>query len=122
MSEVMAISLNVTCRDMALTPAIERFLQGWADKLEAVSPRASRCEVVIERPHQHQHQGQRFRVRVSLAAPGPDIVVSRDPALDASHEDVYVAIRDAFRAARRQLEARGRRQRRDSKAGAPSRL
>jgi len=100
----MAIPLSIAFRDMEKTPAIERFVQRWATRLEQVHPRIERCNVLIERPHQHQHQGQRFHVRVSLSVPGPDIVVSRDHALDGAHEDLYVAIRDAFRAARRQLE------------------
>jgi cold shock CspA family protein len=42
--------------------------------------------------------------------PGSEIVVNRD-----QHEDVYVALRDAFDAARRQLEDYGRRLRRETK-------
>ena len=100
----MAFPLNITFRDMEPTPAVDRFVQRWAGRLEQANPRIERCDVVIERPHQHQHQGQRFHVRVSLAVPGPDVVVSRDHALDGAHEDLYVALRDAFRAARRQLK------------------
>lgn len=111
----MAIPLHVTFRDMEPSPALEAFVRQWASKLEHVHPRIERCDVVIERPHQHQHQGQPVRVRVAVAVPGPDAVVSRDHALDRSHEDPYVAIRDAFRAARRQLEDQLRRQRRDVK-------
>jgi hypothetical protein len=36
-------------------------------------------------------------------------------SLDGAHEDAYVAVRDAFRAARRQLEAHARRQRHELK-------
>lgn len=50
---------------------------------------------------------------VAVAVPGPDIKVSRDHSLDGAHEDLYVAIRDAFRAARRQLADLARRQRAD---------
>jgi hypothetical protein len=50
-------------------------------------------------------------VRVTVAVPGPDIVVSCDHAPDDAHEDAYVAVRDAFRAARRQLVAHVRRDR-----------
>ena len=89
---------------MESTPALEAFVHQWAAKLERASDRIERGHVLIERPHQHQHQGQRVHVLVTLAVPGPDIVVSRDHSLDGAHEDVYVAIRDAFRAARRQLE------------------
>jgi len=100
---------------MGASPAIEEFIRQWAVKLEHVYPRIERGHVVIERPHQHHHQGQRVHVTVTLAVPGPDVIVSRDHALDGSHENIYVAVRDAFHAARRQLEDHARRQRQDVK-------
>lgn len=112
----MPFPLNVTFRDMEPSPAIDEAIRSWAGKLEHVYDRIERCHVVIERPHQRHRQGQRMRVSVTLAVPGPDVVVSHDHALDGSHENVYVAIRDAFRAARRQLEDHVRRQRWDVKA------
>lgn len=111
----MAIPLEVTFRDLDATPALEAFVRHWAIKLEHVYPRIERCEVLIERPHQHQHKGNPVRVRVTVAVPGPDVVVSRDHALDGARFDMYVAIRDAFRAARRQLEDHARLQRQDVK-------
>ena len=111
----MAFPMSISYRDMEPSPALEQFARAWAAKLEHVYDRIERSEVVIERPHRHQHQGQHYRVRVTLSVPGPDIVVSRDPALADEHEDAYVAVRDAFRAARRQLEDHARRQRQDVK-------
>ena len=43
--------------------------------------------------------------------PGGSVIVSRDRSADQAHEDVYVSLRDAFKAARRQLEDRVRRRR-----------
>ncbi len=111
----MPIPLQVTFRDLDSTPALEDFVRTWVAKLEHVYDRIERCQVLVERPHQHHRQGQRVHVRVTLAVPGPDVVVSHDHSLDGSHEDIYVAIRDAFRAARRQLEDHVRRQRQDVK-------
>ncbi|MDE2342491.1 MAG: HPF/RaiA family ribosome-associated protein, partial [Betaproteobacteria bacterium] len=62
----------------------------------------------------HKHQGKLFNVRVDLTVPGSEIVVNRDKA-----EDVHVAIRDAFDAARRQLEQYSRRIRGDVKTHEP---
>jgi hypothetical protein len=45
-----------------------------------------------------------FRVRVDLKVPGREIAVGRDPAAHHAHEDVYVAIHDAFDTARQLLE------------------
>ncbi len=90
---------------MDASPALETFAHRWAAKLATVCDRIERCEVVIERPHRHQHQGQHVHARVTVMVPGPDIVVSDDDKPDGAHDDAYVAVRDAFRAARRQLVA-----------------
>ena len=111
----MPFPIEVAFRDMDPTPALEDFVNQWCTKLEHLYDRIERCHVVVERPHQRHHKGNRFQVRVTLSVPGPDIVVSRDPSLDGAHEDVYVAIRDAFQAARRQLEDHVRTLRRDVK-------
>jgi hypothetical protein len=42
-------------------------------------------------------------VRVDLGMPGRHAMAGRTAGADPAHEDIYVAIRDAFRAARRQL-------------------
>lgn len=104
----MAFPIDVRFRDMAPSPALEQFVRRWAAKLGRIHDRIVHCEVVIERPHQHQRHGQHVRVRMTLGVPGPDVVVSYDQSLDGAHEDAYVAVRDAFRAARRQLEQRAR--------------
>ena len=61
-------------------------------------------------PRQQNKGEAGFNVRVDIGVPGSEIVVNRD-----QHEDVYVALRDAFDAARRQLEDHGRRLRRETK-------
>jgi len=52
----------------------------------------------------------RFTASGNTTVPGSELVVNRD-----MHEDVYVALRDAFDAAKRQMEDYGRRQRGDIK-------
>jgi ribosome-associated translation inhibitor RaiA len=101
--------IDVRFRDMATSPALEQFVRRWAAKLARVYDRIGGCEVVIERPHQSQRHGQPVHVRITLAVPGHDIVVSHCQELDGAHEDAYVAARDAFRAARRQLDQHARR-------------
>jgi ribosome-associated translation inhibitor RaiA len=105
----MAFPIEVRFRDMDTSPALEHFVRRWAAKLGRIHDRIARCDVVSERPHQHHRHGQHVRVRVTVGIPGPDIVVSYDQELDGAREDAYVAVRDAFRAARRQLEQHVRR-------------
>ena len=96
--------VQLTFRDMDSSPALEGFVQRSIEKLERVFPRIERCDVTVERPHQSHKQGQLYRVLLRIAVPGRDIVVSHEHPLDGAHENAYVAARDAFRAARRQLE------------------
>jgi ribosome-associated translation inhibitor RaiA len=105
----MSFPVDVRFRDMETSPALEQFARRWADKLGRVHDRIASCDVVIDRPHQSQRHGQTVHVRVTVGVPGHAIVVSHDQEVDGAHEDAYVAVRDAFRAARRQLESPERR-------------
>lgn len=74
------------------------------NRLAHFSPDIMRGKMVIESRHRHHHQGNIYHVSIKVHLPGLDIEVSHDPERNHAHEDVYVAMRDAFRAARRQLE------------------
>jgi len=102
----LMIPLAISFRDMSPSAGLETLVRDCTDKLGLVYDHIERCEVVIERPHRRHHRGQRVRVRVHVAIPGPDIEVSGVHDLDPSNENAYVAVRDAFRAARRQLDDR----------------
>lgn len=107
----MAIPIQLTFRDIDPTPAIEASVREHAAKLEKYHQRITRCRVVVEAPHRHHHKGKIFHIRIDLTVPGHELVVNRDPSQNHAHEDAYVAIRDAFEAAERQLEDLVRRQR-----------
>jgi len=106
----MKTPLQITFRGFERSDALETHIREKADKLETFFEPIMSCRVVVELPHQHKNQGKAFNVRVDIGVPGSEIVVNRD-----QHEDVYVALRDAFDAARRQLEDYGRRLRRETK-------
>ena len=93
-----------TYRDVTPSAAVEAAIHERAAKLDEFFDRITGCRVVVESPHRHHHQGRLYHVRVGLAVPGRSIVVDREPDEHHQHEDVYVAIRDAFDAVRRQLE------------------
>jgi len=91
--------------------AVEAALREHARKLDRFYPRLMSCRVVVAAPHHHQHRGRLYSVRIDLTMPGAEIVVNREHPLDHAHEDAFVAIRDAFDAARRKLEDHARVQR-----------
>lgn len=105
------IPVTVTFRDMHPSPSLDAFVRRWATRLERVNPQVQRCDVTVDQPHHHHERGNRFRVQVLITLPGKEITVSQEPGEDGAHEDARVAVRDSFRAARRQLEEFTRRQR-----------
>ena len=100
----MQLPLQITFRHMDSSEAVAARIRERAGELERFSDRIISCRVVVECRHPRRRQGNLFRVRIDLKIPGREIAVGRDPAAHHSHEDVYVAIRDAFDAARRALE------------------
>jgi ribosomal subunit interface protein len=111
----MEQALQITFKEVTSSPAIQARIREHAAELERFHGRIQRCRVVVERPHRHQRQGSLYAVRIDLAIPGHEIVVGRDPTQHQAHEDVYVAIRDAFDAVRRQLQDVAHRDARDVK-------
>jgi len=75
------------------------------EKLERYFGRITDCNVVFQAPGHHKQQGDLYKVRVHLSLPdGREVIANRNPPKDHAHEDPLVAIRDVFRAARRQLQ------------------
>ncbi|MCC6764749.1 MAG: HPF/RaiA family ribosome-associated protein [Deltaproteobacteria bacterium] len=103
--------VQITFRDVPPSEAVEARIREEADTLRQYDDRIVRCRVVVEQPHRHQHQGRLYAIRIDLTVPGREIVIGNGSHADHAHEDVYVAIRDAFEAARRQLQDHTRRTR-----------
>lgn len=96
--------LRIAFRNMEPSEALEQRIRTRVTEMEHLCDRITSCDVVVELDHKHPRQGKLFHVRVDLALPGRTIVVRREPADNHTHEDAHVAVRDAFDAARRQLE------------------
>jgi ribosomal subunit interface protein len=107
----MQTALQITVRGMEHSDALDQHIREKVEKLDRLYPKLMGCRVVAELEDRHKHQGKHFAVRVDVTAPGKEIVVNRQHA-----EDVYVALRDAFDAAKRQLEDYAHIQRGDVKA------
>ncbi|MEO8418076.1 MAG: ribosome-associated translation inhibitor RaiA [Methylophilaceae bacterium] len=93
------IPLQITFHNMPPSEALEVHIRDRVQKLDRLFAHVISCHVVVDMPHRHQQQGKQFNVRISLDMPGNKIIINRD-----HHEDVYAALRDAFDAARHQLE------------------
>ncbi len=100
----MQQALEIVYEDFEPSDAISARLHEETKKLEQFNGRIRSARVVIAKPHQHHQRGNSYQVRIHLSVlGGKDIIVSHDPGDLRAHDDAYIAIRDAFRAARRQL-------------------
>jgi len=126
MKETANMSSNTartTFRNMPPSDAVIDRVQKEADKLNKYFDRITSCSVVIEAPNGHKnHHGEPFHVHIELGVPGKELVVAHNPParrmvdpeeevrvrknheVEGPHKDLYVAIRDAFLAIRRQLQ------------------
>ena len=100
----MQIPIQVTFRHLAPSSFISAAVKKRASKIEKFFPRITSMRVMIEPLQRKKNQGNLYHVRIDMTVPGREIVVQRDPGRNHAHEDAYVAIRDAFDSARRQLE------------------
>lgn len=131
----MEIPLKITFRNMPPSKAIEANIEEKVAKLDSLYDGILSCRVIVEAPHRHHHKGKAYQVRIDMTVPGDEIVINRapkrleaaksarseelekelaeshEPSKHGAHEDVYVAIRDAFNAAGRKLQDHARRRR-----------
>ncbi len=112
----MQVPIEIRFHNMDRSAAVEDDIRERVAKLERFAEDIVSCRVSVEAPHRHHRQGKTYHVAVDIRVPGGEIVASRDPGADHAHEDVYVAIRDAFNAARRQLQDHVRARRGEIKA------
>jgi len=105
----MDVPLQISFRNMDASDAVRAKVQERAEKLEKYFGHITSCRVIVEAPERRHHKGKLYHVRIELGVPGrPELIVNRHPKEKHAHEDVYVAIRDAFDAGRRQLEDHAR--------------
>jgi len=100
--------LQITFRHVDPSPSVEDRIREYAGELDRFFDQIISCRVAVERQHRRHHQGNLFRVRLDITVPGREIVVGRESKPRRSHQDISVAIHDAFAAARRQIEDHAR--------------
>ena len=131
----MTLPIQITFRNTEPSDRIEAVVRKEAAKLEKFYSPIMSCRVAIEVPEGRRRYGGLHHVRIDLGIPGGELVVKNEPNLQTSiaeeggkaakslelntpHKHLEVAIRDAFRSARRQLQEYARRQRGDVKSHA----
>ncbi len=101
----MALPVHITFRDIPQSDAIEAKIRKRAERLERFADRATSLHVIVSAPHARpqgvHHKGQLYHFTLELVMPKGDVVVRQGDTGNHAHEDVYVAMRDAFAALER---------------------
>lgn len=113
----MISDTQVVFRGIDHSPAVEEAVHKRAEKLSRFSDEIQSLRVTLESPHNNHHKGKVYHVGVEALIPNHDIVVSHEQHDKHEHEDIYVAIRDAFNAVERRLKSVYGKQRRQDRNG-----
>ncbi|QGW64731.1 RNA polymerase subunit sigma-54 [Lysobacter soli] len=99
----MQHDVTIRFEGLPVSDALREDILRHAHKLWQVAPQLQSCDVAVRHAeHRHQH-GNRYLVHVHAVMPGATFEAGRTPTKDHSHEDAYVAVRDAFDAMQRQV-------------------
>lgn len=108
--------LQITFQGLPSSPAVEDRIRREVERLERYFDRLVGVIVRVEVPHQSQRKGGLYEVGVEMRVPGgPPLVVGRPRHDEHAHEDVMVAVRDAFARAKRILQDHAQKLRADVK-------
>lgn len=101
----MTNEFQVVYHNIDQTEAINDAVQKRIAKLERYCDRIINGRVVLDSPHNNHHKGKVYSVGLEVHTPNLEVIVNQDQHDNHAHEDLYVAIRDAFNAAERQLKS-----------------
>ncbi len=101
----MLLPLEITYRNIDKTEDVDNLIRDKAAKLEQFCSYMTSCRVAVEKRHEHQESGQPYRVRIEMNVPsGHRLVAQRESTEGDIHTGLPTIVRQAFDAARRQLE------------------
>ena len=102
----MQIPLQISFENAEPSEAAHAVIGHEVERLEKYQRHITGCRVAVVGPSRKHRHGAVYRINIWVTIPPHEnIVVSHQSSGDQSHVHVEVAIRDAFAAARRQIEA-----------------
>jgi hypothetical protein len=96
--------LTMTFRHMEHSGALEDRARKLGSRLQRFSERIMRCHMTFEGPDHLRGTGAPYVVKIDLTVPGAQIHADSLHFDGAGHKDIYLALRDAFNNAKRQLQ------------------
>jgi putative sigma-54 modulation protein len=100
----MQSPMTLTFRRTDRSGALEARARELGQRLERYGERITQCHMTIEGSRSGHSSGAPYAVQIDLAVPGAQIHADSLQIDGTGHEDVYVALRDAFNNAKRQLQ------------------
>jgi ribosome-associated translation inhibitor RaiA len=110
----MKTPLQIVMRHIEHSGALEERIREHVARLESFHPHIVSCRVLVEPLRRHDRHGRAFQVRIDVRVPGKDYIATRRDDVD-----VFLALHEAYHAARRQLEDDIRQKRGEVKQHAP---
>ncbi len=98
--------LEIAFHNLEPSAALEADIRERFAKLEKLYDRMTSCRISVEALHKQHRTGNVFEVHIDMLVPGGELVVSKQPQKAKerfANPDVYVSVREAFKAAERQL-------------------
>jgi ribosome-associated translation inhibitor RaiA len=105
---------EIQFQGMQGTLRIEEMIAAHIAELDKHFARITACRVVVKGPSQRHREGGAYEVHIRLVLPEHrEVNVEHAPSKDGRHSDLALAISDAFKHARQQLDEKVRRARGD---------
>jgi len=96
--------LEISFRDISHSDAIEQHIRDKAHKLTTTFDDITGIRAVVAMPHNHSYKGKLAHVSLEIGIPGQTIAITRDNHDKSDHEDMYLAVSDAFDKAQRKVK------------------
>lgn len=104
----MQIPVQVSFHGVDHSDAVVQRVHEKIAKLEQFCSDIISCRVAVEKLHKspvaETRKGEPFHVTIDVSVPGDTLIVKRDPKNGDNHEDIGIALRDAFDAMERQVK------------------
>ena len=110
----MSNEFQVVFHNIDPSDAVNDVVQKRIEKLRRFSHDIIGGRVVLDSPHNNQHKGKVYSVAIEIHTGGKPVVVTQEHHDNHAHEDLYVAIRDAFNAAERQIKSVDKKHRKEA--------
>jgi hypothetical protein len=96
--------MTLTFRHIDHSGALEARARKLGSRLECFCERITQCHMTLEGPGNGSTAGAPYLVKIDLTVPSAQIHADSLHVDGAGHQDIYLALRDAFNNAKRQLQ------------------